>query len=90
MKTIKNIGNFTIQTRLYGKLIEIPANCSIGEEDFIMFDEKGRDEILRFLAIKLQREGHQIELGGFEEKIECPCCGKVFGKEKPKKAKKKK
>lgn len=78
MKQIKNIGDFTIQVRLYGRLIEIPVNSHITEEDFTMFDAQGRDEILRFLAIKLLNEKYKIEPKGFDEPIICPCCGKEF------------
>lgn len=74
MKTIVNVGDFTIQIRLYGRLIEIPVKDSISPENFMMFDEKGREEILNFLAIKLKKEGYKIKLINFEKEIECPCC----------------
>lgn len=78
MKTIKNSGDYTIQLRVYGKLIEIPVNYHLAEEDFAMFDAEGRDEIIRYLAIKLLRGGYRVDLGGFDGDLICPCCGKKF------------
>lgn len=74
MKTIRNIGDSTIQIRLYGRIVEIPVNQSVSLDNFIIFDEKGRDEILNFLALKLSREGYKLELVDFGNEIECPCC----------------